>query len=261
MNYGLYLSASGILPNMYRQDVFANNLANAHTVGFKPDMPGVYQRDVEAVQDRFSGDLSHRLLDNLGGGVFAGPQRTDHSVGLIEMTGRATDVALETKGTFFVVNKIDPLTGQAQLHLTRDGRFASAGGFLVTAMGRLRVIGESDQPIEVGSGDLRIDPAGRVYSNDEQVGRLQVVSVPDAQELRKVGRNLFRVPETSEQARQVVEAPTLTVGAVEGSATAPIKAMMQLVSATKQVAGNANLIRYHDILMDRAVNVLGRVEG
>jgi flagellar basal body rod protein FlgG len=69
------------------------------------------------------------------------------------------------------------------------------------------------------------------------------------------------VPETSEQARQVIEAPTLTVGAVEGSGTDPIKAMMQLASATKQVTGNANLIRYHDILMDRAVNVLGRVEG
>ena len=165
------------------------------------------------------------------------------------------------KARFLSLIKIDPLTGQAQLHLTRDGRFASAGGFLVAATGRLRVMGESDQPIEVGSGDMRIDPAGRVYCNDEQVGRLQVVSVPDAQELRKVGRNLFSVPETSEQARQVVEAPTLTVGAVEGSGTDPIKAMMQLASATKQVTGNANLIRYHDILMDRAVNVLGRVEG
>ena len=103
MNYGLYISAYGVLTNMYRQDVFVNNLANAHTVGFKPDMPGVHQRDVEAVEDRFSGDLSHRLLGKLGGGVFAGPQRTDHWAGLIEMTGRATDVALETKGTCFVV--------------------------------------------------------------------------------------------------------------------------------------------------------------
>jgi len=97
------------------------------------------------------------------------------------------------KARFLSLIKIDPLTGQAQLHLTRDGRFASAGGFLVAATSRLRVMGESDQPIEVGSGDLRIDPAGRVYSNDEQVGRLQVVSVPDVQELRKVGRNLLLV--------------------------------------------------------------------
>jgi len=37
MNYGLYLSATGVLTNMHRQDVIANNLANANTVGFKRD--------------------------------------------------------------------------------------------------------------------------------------------------------------------------------------------------------------------------------
>jgi flagellar basal body rod protein FlgG len=35
MIYGLYLSASGIAANSYRQDVIANNLANSETSGFK----------------------------------------------------------------------------------------------------------------------------------------------------------------------------------------------------------------------------------
>ena len=38
MNYGLYLSAAGMLTNMYRQDVAANNLANAQTPAFKRDL-------------------------------------------------------------------------------------------------------------------------------------------------------------------------------------------------------------------------------
>ena len=33
MIYGLYLSATGVMTNSYRQDVIANNLANAETVG------------------------------------------------------------------------------------------------------------------------------------------------------------------------------------------------------------------------------------
>ena len=33
MNYGLYLSASGALNNLYKQDLYANNLANASTIG------------------------------------------------------------------------------------------------------------------------------------------------------------------------------------------------------------------------------------
>ena len=35
MNYGMHLSASGVLTNMYRQDVFANNLANVGSIGFR----------------------------------------------------------------------------------------------------------------------------------------------------------------------------------------------------------------------------------
>ncbi len=33
MNYGLYLSATGVLTNMHRQDVIANNLVNSTTTG------------------------------------------------------------------------------------------------------------------------------------------------------------------------------------------------------------------------------------
>jgi flagellar basal body rod protein FlgG len=32
--YGLYLSATGVLTNSYRQDVISNNLAKSVTVGF-----------------------------------------------------------------------------------------------------------------------------------------------------------------------------------------------------------------------------------
>ncbi len=45
MDYGLQISASGAMTAMYRQDVLTNNLANASTVGFKPDVPSTYQRD------------------------------------------------------------------------------------------------------------------------------------------------------------------------------------------------------------------------
>ena len=46
MNYGLYLSATGVLANTYRQDVIANNLANSETVGFKRHLATFQQRRV-----------------------------------------------------------------------------------------------------------------------------------------------------------------------------------------------------------------------
>ena len=38
MNYGLYLSTMGLKAQRVRQSVISNNLANAHTTGFKRDL-------------------------------------------------------------------------------------------------------------------------------------------------------------------------------------------------------------------------------
>ena len=87
MNYGLYLSASGVLTNTYRQDVFANNLANVETPGFKPDLPSIRQRDPEAIEDNLGFQGSNELLDRLGGGVLAGQQRINFNQGTLRPTG------------------------------------------------------------------------------------------------------------------------------------------------------------------------------
>ena len=50
MNYGLYLSATGALSSMHRQDVLAHNLANVNTIGFKPDQVDARQRRPERLE-------------------------------------------------------------------------------------------------------------------------------------------------------------------------------------------------------------------
>ena len=59
MIYGLYLSASGVLANSYRQDVIANNIANSETVGFKKDLAVLQQRSTAA---REPGDRGRPIL-------------------------------------------------------------------------------------------------------------------------------------------------------------------------------------------------------
>ena len=147
MNYGLYLSASGALANMYRQDVFANNLANVNTVGFKHDLAAITQRRPEAIEDMHGPDVSQRLLDKLGGGVFAGPQRITFAQGAIEETAGPLDVAITRPGQFFVLQAPQ---GQEGVRLTRDGRFTIDNqGFLASATNGLRVLGVDENPIRV----------------------------------------------------------------------------------------------------------------
>lgn len=258
MNYGLYLSASGVLTNTYRQDVFANNLANVNTVGFKPDLPTVAQRQPEAQEDLTAFGTANDLLDRLGGGVLAGQQRTSFAAGPVEQTGRALDAALTDSTSFFAVEQNDPQTGEASVRLTRDGRFSiNAQGFLVNATGQ-RILGLGDQPIALAPNALTtILPDGRIQQDGADVGALQIATVNNPDTLQKAGANLFAF--TGNDPRSATANPSLRPGAIESSGTNAIATMMQIMATTKAATGNAKLIEYHDTLMDRAINTLGRV--
>lgn len=258
MNYGLYLSAGGALTNSYRQDVLANNLANVNTVGFKPDLPSLQARSPESAERDAPLATSQQLLDRLGGGVLAGPQHTTFSVGPAQPTGRDLDAALTGKNEFFAVSATDPTTGQPATRLTRDGRFnVGVDGRLVTMTGHT-VLGPDDQPINAAPGvPVTLTDDGRVVQEGTDVGRIQITAVSDLAGLEKAGANLFAF--RGDDVRVPADRPQMKVGALEGSATNAIGTMMAIMRATKSATGNANLIKYHDQMMDRAINTLGRV--
>jgi len=258
MNYGLYLSAGGVLTNSYRQDVLANNLANVNTVGFKPDLPSLQARGPEAAQRDAPLATSQQLLDRLGGGVLAGQQRTAFSVGAAQPTGRDLDAALTGQNQFFVVSATDPATGQPTTRLTRDGRFnVGTDGRLSTITGHT-VLGPDDQPIAVAPGvPVTLGADGRVFQNESPVGQIQITAVSDLAGIQKAGTNLFAFKDGD--LRVPTDYPQLKVGALEGSATNAMGTMMQIIQATKAATSNARLIEYHDKMMDEAINTLGRV--
>ncbi len=257
MNYGLYLSASGVLTQMYRQDVFANNLANVQTAGFKRDLATVAQRSAEAVEDNLGSDVRSPLLDKLGGGALPGPQSIDFTPAAPHVTGNPLDVTLTDKHQFFAVRKALP-SGQQEVRLTRDGRFSrSPQGILVKATSGETVLDTQDQPITLGPGQAEITADGRVLSGGQEVGRLQVARVANLDGLVKDGLTLLRM--TGPDARVTEESPQLRTGASEASGVDPIRELMDLINTTKSLSAGATLMQYHDTLMDRAVNTLGRL--
>ena len=262
MNYGLYLSASGVLSNLYRQDVFANNLANVKTVGFKPDMAMVRQRDPESIESRAPMGERNRLLDRLGGGVFAGPQHINMRVGNLTKTDGPMDVALGDPHAFFVAS-VPNRSGDTVERLTRDGRLGQDhADFVITASGGHRLVDETGALVKIDPKlpAPTISKTGEILQGTATVARLKVVHVPSPQQLVKEGGNLLRYDGAAEDLR-VDAKPNLHTGVVESSGVDPIKALMNVIAATKSVTSNGNMIRYHDLLMDRAVNVLGRVQA
>ena len=257
MNYGLYLSASGVLTNMHRQDVIANNMANISTAGFKRQLVQFSQRDAEVIEDRLGPDAAHKLLDRLGGTVFVEPTRISQDSGALNATGNELDIALQGEG-FLIVQTGDGTDGSTAL--TRDGRLVVAqDGRLITATGEHAVLNIDNQPIYVDRRQrLEIDQNGLVRQSGAAVGRIQVAQVDAAARVRHRGQGLYTADEEAMANRRPGQA-IIRQGFMESSNVEPTRQLVELIETARAINNNSNMIRYHDLLMDRAVNQLGRV--
>ncbi|MEN0019803.1 MAG: flagellar hook basal-body protein [Planctomycetota bacterium] len=254
---GLYISASGALTSMYRQDLLSNNLANINTVGFKPDLAAVRQRAVVREEDGLQHQPSDELLEQLGAGVQLMPNRISFAQGTLESTGNDLDFALEGDG-FFVVQAASTEFGD-RLRLTRDGRFAvSDNGELVNANG-LPVIGTNGRPIRIdpAAGKLTVQPDGSIQQGGEIVGRFQITDIANRNALTKAGEGMFAAPpQAFEDAPQA--AARVRQGWLEKAAVSDISALMRIQNASGDARANMGLLSHYDRMLDRAINTFAR---
>ncbi len=253
MNYGLQLAASGALTSLYRMDVLANNLANVSTVAFKPDIPGLKQRDAERIE-KSPGLPSNKLLERLGGGVFSSPNRIQFTQGTLTQSSNPFDTGIQGEGFFVMRDESAP--GKDSLRLSRDGRFTrDANSRLVSATTGYPVLDSSGRPITLRpDAPVQIQPGGAVQQGGETVAQIQLVSPADLTRLTKFGMGMYKAPDTLRPANGQIQQHF-----VEGSAVDPVSALMAINDAAKAAEGNFALINGHDRLLDRAINGLGRV--
>ena len=250
-SYGLWLSAAGMKVQEHRQTLYANNLANAKTTGFKHDLAVITQRAVESRETPGSFQFAHPVLDDLPGGINIHQPFQNLAQGPIESTGRALDVAIEGRG-FFAVSDGD------RTRYTRDGEFTrNATGDLVLASGagRWRVLDETGVPITLSEtgGDASIGEDGTVRQGRAVVGKIAVHLPEDDQSLRKVGENLFEPKDTVMRAAQ----GTLRAESREGSNFDVMPGLAGMLEATRAYQMNATMIQLQDQLSGRVIE-LGR---
>ena len=254
MNYGLWMSAAGLSSQVHRQDVIANNLANATTTAFKPDFTQTLERPT-ATNEFGMLTSSRQLLEQLGGGVLAEPTWTNFAQGALQESGNALDVALDGQGFFMVRDT------EGNDYLTRDGAFQrSRSGHLETVRGEL-VLDVRHRPIrlpDVEEGALSITQDGTIQTGDDEVVARFAVVDPDHADLRKEGGNLF-VYTSEERLQQVGNSTTVRQGFTEASATDPVLQMARMIETSRAIEANARLIGIHDQVMNMTVNRLGAI--
>ena len=250
MIYGLYLSATGVLINSYRQDVIANNLANSETVGFKRDLATFQERPTETQASNLPQSETNAMLEGLGGGIFASPTSIDTAQGDLE-PGNPLDVAIEGNGFFSVA---DPNGGR----LTRDGRFAvNRAGQLVLTTGGQNVLSQNGAPITVDPHQpITIGSDGEVSQAGHPVAQLGLFDVADRSQLRKRGGTLLSYPSTT---TLIPATGALHAGFVERANVDPATELTHLMDAQRQLEANANMIRYQDETLSHLVNDVGKI--
>jgi flagellar basal-body rod protein FlgF len=240
---GLFIAASGMLAAQIRQDVIANNLANATNPGFKG----------EVLSQVAFGDmlLSNTLTGEKIGPLSTGTLVTDIKPNLtnngFRWTQNTLDLAIGGNG-FFAVQTPNGV------RYTRNGAFTTdAQGFLTTAQGD-RVLGTNGQPLNLSGGEkVSIARNGDVHVGNGLVGTVAVIAL-QPNSLRKEGDNyLTGTVDPTAKVGMVAQ------GALESSNVNTVKEMVSLIENMREFEADQKMIRAIDDTLGGAVNQVGRV--
>lgn len=244
---GLYISASGMLAEMVRNDVSANNLANVNTSGYKKDT-AVFQSFpevlIQRINDQKPTDVSPRpVIGSLNTGAIVDEIVTSHEQGTLHETTNPLDMAIAGDGYFVVQN-------QKGTFYTRNGSFTIDGqGYLVTNQGDY-VMGQAGR-IQIGNSDnLQVDEAGNITVDGKQVGTLRIVNVANQAALTKVGDSLFTGGQAGTGAVGQVKQKFL-----EASNVNPVTEMVNMITITRAYEANQKMISAHDQTLAQALEV------
>ncbi len=251
MFYGLYLSGQGAQIQMVRQDVVANNLANASTTGFKRELL------LAQAHPPFDAEQGNRTwlpgnLDNLPGGVSSGGTATDFTQGELTRTQAPLDLAFQGKGFLKVSNgKETYLTRNGQLAVNPQNQLVTRDqGYLVLGADGAALAGiDPSLPIDIG-------PDGIVRQGaDGEIGKLAVVEPQNYSDLTKIGKNMFTA-----SGRTLPASPETQVkqGYLEESGVRPVASMMELIESSRTLEANVNMIKTQDDSLDRLLQSLPR---
>lgn len=239
MSTGIWVAASGATAQMTALDATANNLANAQTPAYKADR-AVFQEYLASAVDAGNAQTQMRYAS-------VAEVRADHSLGPIQVTGRALDVAIDGEGYFAVQTP----GGE---RYTRAGNFQIApGGTLVTADGHA-VLDAARRPLTVPAtgAPVSISADGSVMLGDDPIGQLRFVRFQNPAGLAKEGLVLMRP--TPDAGAPAVAPARLQPGALEMPNVSVVKGMTDLVSVTRSFEALQRAVEVFSQLDQRAAN-------
>jgi len=235
MYKGIYIALSGAVLKQKHMDLFAQNIANVNTNGYKKER--ISFRDYLIPADNASGVVEDgRTMTQLS------EQVTDFSNGPILSTSNPLDLALSGDGFFALENN----------RYTRNGNFKiSNDGYLAT-QGNIKILGDGG-PISIEGSRIEISSSGQVFADDISVGNIKVVDFEDRSKLKKMDEGLFY----SEESGQELDA-NISQGYLESSNVEVIREMVQMVTSMREFESYQKMIHAFDEAASKTINEMGK---
>lgn len=263
---GLYTAHTGMVNEMKRMDILANNLANSDTYGYKKEGATTHSfKDELAIKIKDTSNYGlPKTIGSITYGVHLGEGYTDWTEGSFKVTDNATDLAIGGQG-FFAIAFMDK-NGQTSIKYTRDGAFkVNSDGYLVTADGDhvLNATGALNSDASQQNW-VRVDPnaqfevnaLGYITQDDRIVGTVGMVDVDNYDYLKKYGENLY---ELTEGGNIIASDAEIEQGALETSNVNVVNEMVNMITIQRAYEAGQKVITSIDGTLDKAVNTVGRV--
>lgn len=248
-----YIALSRQLAMRREMDVIANNLANANTAGFQGDKM-LFREHLMRVNAHETLRRAEKMsfVQDIG-------QVRDTKQGPLRFSGEELDIAIQGEGYLTVETPLGP-------RYTRNGRLqTNADGELVTPTG-LKILGDNGQSLRIPQGStlVKFNPNGLVEAQlpavggafpvFQAVGRIQVVTFENQQEMRQSERGLFlgageAIP--SQDAR-------IAQGLVEESNVQPIFEITRMIDVTRSFASGNSMLESEHERQRKMIQMMGR---
>lgn len=225
----LYTAASGMVAQIHKHEVIANNIANVQTTAFK-------RKRVTEVS--FAETLSQAMATSASVASPAYPtstvepvlvgleQSVDYSQGAIRRTENLLDLAIDGPGFFEIAD-------QNGVRYTRAGNFTLGSNRELCTFDGARVLGSAG-PIQLPNGKVEILPDGSILVDRQQVDKLKIANA-------QPGRT------------RIIQ------GALESSNVNVVEELTDMITSLRVFEANQRVVSSVDHTLDKLINEVGRV--
>ena len=256
---GFYTASSGMITQEKKLNAYANNIANANTIGYKKDdlVSGTFGEHIAVRLNSYSRQSTQV---DLGPSVYMQTvvdKYVNHNQGSFKDTFRTFDLAVQGDGYFVVQD------AEGNDLLTRNGQFGlDDEGYLVLP-GVGRVQGEGGD-IAIETAAFGVDRNGVMYTYPEEDGeepnefdRLLVVIPTDFAAMEKTANGLF----ASEGYTQMEDNGDTLVrqGTLEASNVDLSEEMTRIIASQRGLQSASQLVRMYDEMNTKANDTLAKL--